>query len=309
MKITAGIGSVDDYIKFVDAGADELYCGYVPLAYMERYGSTDPLNRREVMYYNVQMGSESEMDILADMIKDYGVPVTITLNSPYYSPERYEDIEKIAEGLIDKGFDTFIIADPGLVMYLNQNIKRNFRIHLSGETGEANSFMYDRIMNDHISRIIFQRKTTICDMQKIIKNNDAVEYEAFLLNEMCHFDGGYCNTFHCDELAPVCRLPYIYGNMIGKTDAVTDNENEIDAGYVTGSGGCGLCALWKLEKAGITHLKIVSRGNYSDDTAEDIKSVKKALKFLKNSDTEEIYISNMKKRLFEKDCSHNCYYL
>ena len=30
MKITAGLGSVDDYIRYVKAGADELFCGYVP---------------------------------------------------------------------------------------------------------------------------------------------------------------------------------------------------------------------------------------------------------------------------------------
>lgn len=30
MKIVAGFGSVDEYIPYVLAGADELFCGYVP---------------------------------------------------------------------------------------------------------------------------------------------------------------------------------------------------------------------------------------------------------------------------------------
>lgn len=29
MKITAGLGSIDEYERFVQAGADEFFCGYV----------------------------------------------------------------------------------------------------------------------------------------------------------------------------------------------------------------------------------------------------------------------------------------
>ena len=63
MKITAGLGSVDDYLPYVEAGADEFFCGYVPYEWMKNGGLKYPLNRREVVYYNVQIGSESEMEI------------------------------------------------------------------------------------------------------------------------------------------------------------------------------------------------------------------------------------------------------
>ena len=52
MKITAGLGSVDDYLPYVEAGADEFFCGYVPYEWMQNGGLTYPLNRREVLYYN-----------------------------------------------------------------------------------------------------------------------------------------------------------------------------------------------------------------------------------------------------------------
>ena len=55
MKITAGLGSVDDYLPYVEAGADEFFCGYVPYEWMKNGGLTYPLNRREVLYYNVQI--------------------------------------------------------------------------------------------------------------------------------------------------------------------------------------------------------------------------------------------------------------
>lgn len=53
MKITAGLGSVDDYLPYVEAGADEFFCGYVPYEWMKNGGLAYPLNRREVLYYNV----------------------------------------------------------------------------------------------------------------------------------------------------------------------------------------------------------------------------------------------------------------
>ena len=45
MKITSGLGSIDDYPRYVRAGADELFCGYVPFSWSEKYGTVLPLNR------------------------------------------------------------------------------------------------------------------------------------------------------------------------------------------------------------------------------------------------------------------------
>lgn len=50
MKIVAGLGSVDEYIPYVQAGADELFCGYVPYNWTKKYGTVLPLNRREVCW-------------------------------------------------------------------------------------------------------------------------------------------------------------------------------------------------------------------------------------------------------------------
>ena len=80
MKITAGLGSVDDYLPYVEAGADEFFCGYVPYEWMQNGGLTYPLNRREVLYYNVQIGSESEMEILAALVRKKKKIVTVALN-------------------------------------------------------------------------------------------------------------------------------------------------------------------------------------------------------------------------------------
>ena len=69
MKIVAGLGSIDEYIRFAEAGADEFFCGYVPYSWSKKYGTVLPLNRREVLCYNVQLGAFSELEILSGMMK------------------------------------------------------------------------------------------------------------------------------------------------------------------------------------------------------------------------------------------------
>ena len=75
MKITAGLGSIDEYVRYVEAGADEFFCGYVPYEWNKKYGTVLPLNRREVLGINVQIGAEGEaeyMKILSGAYNDEG---------------------------------------------------------------------------------------------------------------------------------------------------------------------------------------------------------------------------------------------
>ena len=324
MKIVAGLGSIDEYETFVKAGADEFFCGYVPFSWAEKYGVIHPLNRREVLFYNVQIGSMSELQILKKMVDYYGKPVKLTFNSVYYTGEQYPVIAEIITQCMAAGFENFIIADPALMLYLRQQ-KINCGIHLSGETAEVNRGMLEQMLPFGIRRVIFHRKNSLEDMQSCIKEADFPhEYEAFILNELCHFSGAFCNSLHCDELTHLCRVPYELGNLHKKeeTDAAQKDVAETDRiqgkegkglpldedGYLTGSTGCGFCALYRMKQVGITHLKQVGRGNYTDFMEKDIRQLRKALDILENSDSEAQYQKKMKASLFPDGCSQNCYY-
>ena len=350
MKIVAGLGSIEEYIRFCEAGADEFFAGYVPYEWMENGGLTHPLNRREVLYYNVQIGSESEMEILAELVRQKKKPVTVALNGLFYAPHQYPMIAKLIKRLFSIGFSSFIVGDLALLVFLKQTIRLPITLHVSGELSESNHMMIDEMRLLDAKRIIFHRKVTPAEMKSCIEYqkkkypNEPLEYEAFALNEMCHFTGAFCSSLHCDELAPACRLPYrliklgekdAKENSDSDTLAVTekretnvsvskqslnnteksDQEETEDAielfadEYLLGRSGCGLCALWKLQDAGITHLKLVSRGNYTADTIEDIRRLKRAISILEDAPSEAAYQKQMRRELFPKGCSHNCYYL
>ena len=81
MKLTVGLGSIDQYIRFAKAGADEFFCGYVPYSWSEKYGTVLPLNRREVLSCQVQLGAFEELKILEKMKKDGQIVATVRANA------------------------------------------------------------------------------------------------------------------------------------------------------------------------------------------------------------------------------------
>lgn len=323
MKIVAGLGSIDDYERFIQAGADEFFAGYVPYDWSRTYGTVIPLNRREVFTTHVQLGAFSELEILGKMMKYYGKPVHLTLNSLYYLPEQYPQITDLIRRCMILGFHSFIMADPALILYVREN-GLDCDIHVSGEVGEENSRVLKTLEKWSPKRIIFHRKVPVADMKTMIRqlplDSVAMEYEAFVLNELCQFNGAYCHSLHCDELGHICRIPYELGTLERGMDAakvpfpdhqmgeVTGTGEPDEDGYLCGASGCGLCALWRLRDAGITHLKLVGRGNYSDFMERDIRNLRLALTILEDSDTEEKFVQCMKQRIFPQGCASQCYY-
>ena len=339
MKITSGLGSIDDYPRYVRAGADELFCGYVPFSWSEKYGTVLPLNRREVLNYNVQIGSFSELEILANMVQKYQKPVHLAFNSLYYRPEQYEEIARIIQQCRSIGFESYILADPALLVYLRKE-KIDCEVHLSGDLGTVNSAMTEVFAKEYPKRIIFQRKNTISEMRAVIQHITAqkeatrkewtypTEFEAFALNELCQFSGAFCNSLHCDEMGYLCRVPYWKKPVslsesklekqeknrpgenisISEWDSASELTNPVsEDGYFCGATGCGLCTLKQLSDVGITHLKLVGRGNYTDFMERDIRNLRRTLEILEDSSTEEEYIRAMKAELFPNGCSHMCY--
>lgn len=298
MKIVAGMGSIDEYIPYVESGVDEVFIGYVPYYIAKDFQMLPSINRREVMYYNVQIGSRSELQILHKMVEQYKVPVTIALNALTFHPRQFSLIKQLIFECIEDGFDSFIIADMALLLYLEkEGILERINVHISGEFGEINSYSMKLLKKYHMKRLIFHRKVSLNNMSELIE--EGLEYEAFILNEKCHFHGGFCQSLHCDEFRHMCLIPYQMEKEV--------QEKELNTNCI-GESGCGLCALYRLEQLGIQHCKLVSRGNYMEDTMIDIKILKKAIQLIHESNSEKEYIKKIKEQLFESGCSNNCYY-
>lgn len=296
MKITAGLGGLEDYARFAAAGADELFAGFVPVEWLEKYSNISPLNRREVLLHGIQLDSFDEMRLLADSIEKHGVPVSLTFNSISYLPEQYPLIAEMLENLYLIGFADWILADPALMLHLKQQ-KIPGRIHLSGEAGCFSPDAMRFFAQFDIYRWIFPRKMLPEEMAACISAVPGAQYEAFALNERCHYSGAFCMSLHCDELDHACHIPYHPCGPDVRSESLSKTHPD---GF--GAGGCALCALPRLRKAGITHLKVVGRGAHPDAMERDIRLMRRAVEM------EDASPDALRREIIGESCAHNCYY-
>ena len=317
MKITAGLGALEDYERLSAAGANELFAGFVPLDWLERYANFTPLNRREVLLQGIQLSTMDEMRLLTRRIADTGVPVALTFNSTCYLPEQYPRIAEMLEALGELGFQDWILADPALLYHLHTRGIPG-RVHLSGEAGCFSPDALRFFARMGVSRCIFPRKITPEEMAAFPRALPELEYEAFALNELCHYSGAFCASLHCDELEHLCCVPYRpsgpafsggapaqrrwseagpqatpsgpdcpSGHALQSPDAgpeagalqrqCAESIPEEESFSPFGESGCALCALPALRRAGVTHLKIVGRGAHPESIARDIRLLRRAL--------------------------------
>ena len=90
-----------------------------------------------------------------------------------------------------------------------------------------------------------------------------------------------------------------------------ETEEQQEQQYLCGKSGCALCALPQLEAAGITHLKLVGRGNYVEDMIRDIRNLKAALGVLEGDRGQASgrYIEQIKQQIFLGGvCGMHCIY-
>ena len=257
----------------------------------------------------------------------------LAFNSLYYRPEQYEEITQIIQQCRSIGFDSYILADPALLVYLRKE-KIDCEVHLSGDLGTVNSAMTEVFAKEYPKRIIFPaQKYDLGNACSDSAYNCAeraarkewtypTEFEAFALNELCQFTGAFCNSLHCDEMGYLCRVPYWLGTVrngeavpkkiVALQEQAWNQEPDLKAydesGYLCGETGCGLCALYQLKQAGITHLKLVGRGNYVDHMEKDIRNLRKALEILDAAEDETAFQCMIKRILFPHGCSEKCYY-
>ena len=309
LRITAGLGLADRIDEYARAGADEVFCGYVPEEWMSAFGTLRALNRRESVYVNAQAGPITEMRVLREKADRAGIPVAVAMNAPVYSPEQLPLFARTAETLIREGFDTLILADLAAMAYLKeQGIGEKCRIHVSGEIGEVNRGFLPLLWRLGARRLILHRKMAFEDMRLLTaamaRLGTPMETEAFAMNENCHFTGAYCLTRHGDRTVPMCRVPWRAGGVsrrLPDPDAPTPGEP------LSPMTGCALCALKRLRECGVSVLKLVGRGAAGADMLRVLPLLRDAVQLEAECGCEEDYLRGLE-RLTGGKCGGKCYY-
>ncbi len=306
-KILAPFVNVDQVGLLREAGADELYCGYIDEEAEKLWPS-----QFVTMNHRGKGHSFEDFNTFKFAIEKAcrcNLPVYVTMNG-LYTPEQYpwllKTINKISEL---KGVRGLIIADMGLLLTLNKiNYKKE--IHISTVAGPTFNYSTADFFNSlGASRIILDRQLAveeIVDLISLRKTNIAIEL--FIAADSCLFIDGYCTFIHYldiqgENLRRVNKIGLVksYNTDIPthagcqETKALLLNrkfeiynisgvkkcKNHFRFNYKIYPYLCNLCALYELKCFKEITLKVAWRGC---DSPKAVKMVSSALKNLSRKD-------------------------
>ena len=181
----------------IAAGADAVYFG------------AQSFNARK----NASNFTDEELQSAVRLCRLYGVKTNIVLNTQLYGAELSPAIS-LAEQLLSRGADAFIVADIGLAKELIR-LFPGISLHASTQCTGQNALSARALAEIGFERMVAPRELPLNDIQTLCKDSP-IETEIFIHGALCVSHSGQClmssmiggRSGNRGECAQPCRLPY-----------------------------------------------------------------------------------------------------
>lgn len=313
MNIVAPVSSIREVEMLLELGANELYCGVQTPEWQFITKGILWMNRRHPGSANIR--SLEELKEIVSMAHQQSVPVSVTLNAPFYSVAGMDYILSFTKKLIyETQIDGLILADVNLIMSIrSQNLP--IRLILSSLGNCFNSYAANFFASIGISRIILPRQLKFSEIQSLVRNSPSeVEFEVFGINDGCCFEEGFCQTSH--SLGPFCMTDWeIETTSLTKTnylDPILEWKQYLWYQNNCGStfqkngfpnGPCSLCLFSDFIELNISSVKIVGREASFFRKMRSLQLVKTVMNAARSGASHQ-EISTLARSL--RDTSHLC---
>jgi len=259
--------------ELVEAGAEELYAGYVPPYWSDAFGPVVSCNRRSFDDANVASFDDLEALVHAAAVRD--VPVHVALNA---SP--------IPEGMISRLLETsaefarvgvrgVIVSDLPLLLALRDAKFHRLALHASTLFSAFNGMTVAFLRRAGAARVVLARELSTAEIAAMVPPAGETRLEAIGFRGRCANIEGFCTHLHDDPRRTwPCELRY-EKEWVGRVEGIPP---EIVAAIERNEGAdrffsCGLCAVPLLERAGVHALKIVGRGSETTRKVDAVRAV------------------------------------
>ena len=291
MKILSPVDRPDEVEPLVDAGADELFCGLASAAWLGTY-TIAAVSRRSARVANVD--SLERLKEIVETAHAHGVSVSLAVNEHYYTQAQYPLLFEYLHRALETGIDSLVVADPALLLSLRK-AKVDAELHLSTGTSILNSEAAKFFADLGVSRVTLERQQTISEIAALVRGAPGIEAAVFVLNGRCPNVDGLCTYDHTQipgvAYRNACMVPCKV-RCSSAADAVEPGAKDEGAAgeasderarvarvvrqkiwerYHMDQFPCGACALHELDRIGVTHLKIVGRGNSTRRKIADVR--------------------------------------
>ena len=276
MRVISPVDNLEETHLLLQAGADELYGGYVP-AEWQSYSLAASLNQRT--FLSAQIASEHELSEIISLVHAHEGRFALTLNAPFYTEEQLPLLVEYVDRMVTLGIDSLILADPGLLRLLKKR-HADLEYHASTLAHLTNSGAIRFMAEQGVQRVVLPRHLSVADMAATIKQVPEVLCDAFLLVGKCPNSEGLCTFHHSspDKIWP-CEIPYKVAPLCNRASSRLEHAMQEQASWseTNRRHGCGLCAIPELKAAGVHGLKLVGRGA---PAAQKIRNIALTREFL-----------------------------
>jgi len=338
LKINAPFKNKDEVLPLIEAGADELYCGYLAPYWKRRF--TDLEFERKGGGSNFE--DLKELEKAVKLAHSRNIPVAATLNGLYVA-NQYPALIRVVKELSSLGIDAFIVADLGLLLWLKEKgCLQKIHISTGGTVFNSESCVFYKQFG--INRVVLDRQTSFASMKELCQDNPDIEFEVFILNTLCVYIDGFCTFMHaysfhseqvkavsnpetkinlglsynCRSSADACCLNYTIKVYDQKKKRVCPRSKirPVFFKHLIDCIECGACALYDISQTGVYAVKIVGRQFEPQKHIEDTRFISQSLAILKNNPgilkldflakVQELY---RKTYNYAKTCQgNNCYF-
>jgi len=275
VKILCPVDSAAEAETLTGLGARELYGGYLPAEWAERFALAAPPNRRT--FAEAQIRDAGELRAVVAAAHAGGAEFFLTVNSPVYAQDQYPALFALAAEALAAGTDAFIAADPGFIIKARSRWP-GVRIHLSTLADAANhgaAAFWGRL---GVERITLPRHLSLAATEALLAASPNMRFDAFVLYGQCPNNEGQC-TFSHDHPARTwpCVQPYAVTPLPDSPQARRAAAAHDGWAGLSRADACGLCALWDLSRLGVEAVKIVGRGTPTERKARAVSTLKELL--------------------------------
>jgi putative protease len=266
---------------------------------MEKFTHSLWLNRRDPRSANFT--EEDDLARAVEKAHGLGAKVFMTLNAPFFTDEQQQLVLELADwAAAEARLDALIVADLGLLAALSGRLPAGTGLHTSTVGNASNREAVAHWADLGVERVILPRHLSIAEIGDLVTAMDGlVELEAFVLNDTCVYEEGFCHTVHgVDALGAFCTTPWEYEIHPSAEREMDRAERRAWAAHLEDHrrwmwfcnscgctvsekglplGPCGLCAIKALDEAGVTSLKIVGREGSPMRKLRSVQLVKRVL--------------------------------
>lgn len=310
MRILCPVDSAGEAETLAGLGAEELYGGYLPQPWAERFALAAPPNRRT--FAEAQIDNEKELRAVVAAAHAGGAEFFLTVNSPFYAREQYPALLSLAEEALSAGTDAFIAADPGFIIAARARWP-DVRIHLSTLADAANRGAVGFWSRLGVERITLPRHLPLATTAALLSASPDMRFDVFVLYGQCPNDEGQC-TFSHDHPGRTWPCVQCYRVEPLADSGPTRRAAAAHAGWagLSRADACGLCALWDLSHLGVEAVKIVGRGTPTERKTWAVRTVKEVLSLISAGVGREEFLAEARRcssGRFTHGCSsYLCYF-